>query len=68
MAWFMLYCSVGLAQSFMGKVLGERGEPLGDVLILNKNSNQHTYSNATGSFSLTKTYANDSVSFLSFGF
>ncbi len=64
----MLYYSVGLAQSFMGKVLGEEGEPLADVLVLNKNSNQHTYSNATGSFTLTNTYANDSVSFYLLGF
>jgi len=68
MALFMLLYSISNAQSLSGRVLNERGDPLGDVIVVNKSSNRHTYSNATGSFTLPQAAENDSILFYLLGY
>ncbi|MDZ7614746.1 MAG: carboxypeptidase-like regulatory domain-containing protein [Flavobacteriaceae bacterium] len=64
----MLFCNMGMAQVLIGTVINEQRDPLADVVVVNKNSNQHTHTNATGSFTLPRTNVKDTITFYLLGF
>lgn len=65
---FMLLISPIYGQTLSGNVLSKSNTPLENANIFNKNSGQHSHTNATGSYNLTQTKAGDSIYFSSLGY
>lgn len=58
--WVSLLCiAVSQAQSVTGRVLTQNNTPVENVAIFNKNSGAHTHTDASGTFTLENTRAND---------
>jgi outer membrane receptor for Fe3+-dicitrate len=66
-ASIMLITITTFAQNLKGKVVNEANQPLENVGIFNENSGQHSHTDATGTFILTKTAVGDKVYFSSLG-
>lgn len=64
----MLLTSSTFAQNLKGTVVNEKNQPLEDIGIFNQNTGQHSHTNASGSFILSKTFVGDSVYFSSLGY
>ncbi|NEV92537.1 TonB-dependent receptor [Psychroflexus sp. YR1-1] len=67
-AFLMLFTTAILAQSLEGTVTNSSDEPLEYVAVFNKVTGKYCRTDATGSFSLPKTSAEDSIYFSSLGY
>ncbi|GAA3646522.1 TonB-dependent receptor [Flavivirga jejuensis] len=56
------------AQNLKGNVVDKTNQPLEDVSVFNQNTGKHSHTDATGSFTITNTSAQDSVYFSSLGY
>ena len=56
------------AQNIQGKIVDGQGSPLENAGVFNKNSGQHSHSDATGFFRLHKTSVGDTIYFSSLGY
>ncbi|AUP78867.1 TonB-dependent receptor [Flavivirga eckloniae] len=67
-ALLMLFNYFIYAQNLKGKVVDENNRPLEDVGVFNQNTGTHSHTDATGSFTITNTYVQDSVYFSRLGY
>lgn len=65
---FLLLYNPIIAQTLTGDVVNQYQQPLKEVNILNKTTNEHTHSNAHGSFSLKNVSIGDIIKFSRLGY
>ncbi|RKS53406.1 outer membrane receptor protein involved in Fe transport [Gillisia mitskevichiae] len=66
--FIILFTHVLFAQKIEGIVVSSNNQPLENVAIFNKNTGQHSHSDASGSFNLSKSNLKDSVYFSNLGY
>ncbi len=64
----MLCFGIAQSQSLKGKVVGPNNNPLENVAIFDRNSGNHTHTDASEKFSLENVKENDTISFSILGF
>ncbi|WP_108866345.1 TonB-dependent receptor [Aquimarina aquimarini] len=65
---FLIFSSSIYAQVFSGKLVNQNQQVLKDAYVLNKNTNEHTHSNAHGKFSLENVSIGDTIKFSHIGY
>ena len=67
--WVTLLCGVvTYAQTITGKVVTQTNSPVENVAVFNKNSGEHTHTDASGAFALQNNTENDEIYISHLGF